>query len=127
MLAGVYGERTCYTVGHKRWTATGMLLVVALVTLVGCHGDGHAHAHAHATAIDELDREGKEIKEVAIDCGSHRATSCAECTQGNGMAWCSGDCVWIVRSGSVEGSCATRAEVCASPAHLRECTNPSSL
>jgi len=33
-----------------------------------------------------------------VSCGAHRATTCAECPQGNGAAWCNGACVW--KSGS---------------------------
>lgn len=27
-------------------------------------------------------------------CGSHRADSCGECSQGNGAGWCNGNCHW---------------------------------
>jgi len=30
-----------------------------------------------------------------VSCGGHYASSCAECPQGNGAAWCNGDCIWI--------------------------------
>ena len=30
-----------------------------------------------------------------VTCGGHTAPSCAECPQGHGAAWCSGDCVWF--------------------------------
>jgi len=29
-----------------------------------------------------------------VTCGGHKAKTCAECPQGNGADWCSGDCVW---------------------------------
>ena len=29
-----------------------------------------------------------------MSCGGHYATSCQECPQGNGAAWCNGDCNW---------------------------------
>merc|ERR1711933_662070 len=30
-----------------------------------------------------------------VSCGGHDASSCAECPQGNGAAWCNGDCIWV--------------------------------
>jgi hypothetical protein len=30
-----------------------------------------------------------------VSCGGHYASSCAECPQGNGAAWCNGECIWI--------------------------------
>jgi len=30
-----------------------------------------------------------------VSCGNHYAPSCAECPQGNGAAWCNGECSWI--------------------------------
>ena len=29
-----------------------------------------------------------------ISCGNHEANSCSECPQGNGEAWCNGECQW---------------------------------
>lgn len=29
-----------------------------------------------------------------VSCGGHTANSCEECPQGNGAAWCNGDCKW---------------------------------
>ena len=29
-----------------------------------------------------------------VNCGGHIASSCSECSQGNGAAWCNGDCFW---------------------------------
>ena len=29
-----------------------------------------------------------------VSCGNHKAESCFECPEGNGQAWCNGDCVW---------------------------------
>lgn len=29
-----------------------------------------------------------------VSCGQHNATSCSECPQGKGRAWCNGDCQW---------------------------------
>jgi len=31
----------------------------------------------------------------SVSCGAHYAPSCADCPQGNGAAWCNGDCKWI--------------------------------
>ncbi|KAL7536421.1 hypothetical protein ACHAXR_008253, partial [Thalassiosira sp. AJA248-18] len=35
-------------------------------------------------------------KDFLLDysCGNHRSSTCAECPQGNGAAWCNGDCEW---------------------------------
>jgi len=30
-----------------------------------------------------------------VSCGGHRAADCASCPQGNGAAWCNGDCQWL--------------------------------
>lgn len=35
-----------------------------------------------------------------VSCGGHTASSCFECPQGNGEAWCNGECEW--RDGSCE-------------------------
>ena len=29
-----------------------------------------------------------------VSCGNHHAATCAKCPQGNGKAWCNGDCTW---------------------------------
>merc|ERR1712048_242604 len=29
-----------------------------------------------------------------VSCGGHFAPTCAECPQGNGAAWCNGECIW---------------------------------
>ena len=31
---------------------------------------------------------------LGVSCGSHEASSCQECTQGNGASLCNGDCIW---------------------------------
>ena len=31
---------------------------------------------------------------LSVSCGGHVADSCLECPQGNGAAWCNGDCQW---------------------------------
>jgi len=35
------------------------------------------------------------VKKEEVSCGGHKANNCACCPQGNGAAWCSGECVWI--------------------------------
>ena len=30
-----------------------------------------------------------------VNCGGHSASSCANCPQGKGKAWCNGDCTWL--------------------------------
>eukprot|EP00397_Hematodinium_sp_SG-2012_P054564 GEMP01065903.1.p1 GENE.GEMP01065903.1~~GEMP01065903.1.p1 ORF type:complete len:341 (+),score=59.53 GEMP01065903.1:127-1149(+) len=32
---------------------------------------------------------------VSCGGGGHRADSCVQCPQGNGAAWCNGDCAWV--------------------------------
>ena len=36
------------------------------------------------------------VEKEVISCGNHRASSCAECPQGNGASWCNGECGWTV-------------------------------
>lgn len=43
--------------------------------------------------IYELTIESSVV--TSVSCGNHRATSCPECPQGHGAAWCNGDCEWI--------------------------------
>ena len=31
---------------------------------------------------------------MAVVCGGHSAATCADCPQGNGAAWCNGECRW---------------------------------
>jgi len=33
--------------------------------------------------------------QITVNCGGHRASSCAQCPQGNGQWWCNGECSWI--------------------------------
>ena len=35
-----------------------------------------------------------ESKAKRVSCGNHMASSCADCPQGNGAAWCNGECSW---------------------------------
>jgi len=43
----------------------------------------------------------KTITETKVSCGSHEASTCAECPQGNGAGWCNGDCEWSNVNGGV--------------------------
>jgi len=38
-----------------------------------------------------------------VSCGGHRAATCSECPQGNGSAWCNGDCKWDSSTDSCVG------------------------
>jgi len=38
-----------------------------------------------------------------VNCGNNEANSCAECPQGNGAAWCNGECEWL------NGKCTLKA------------------
>uniref|UniRef100_A0A7S2IBL4 Glycosyl transferase family 1 domain-containing protein n=1 Tax=Helicotheca tamesis TaxID=374047 RepID=A0A7S2IBL4_9STRA len=38
--------------------------------------------------------EAKLPRAPDVLCGAHRAPSCRDCPQGNGAAWCNGECVW---------------------------------
>ena len=40
---------------------------------------------------------------LSVSCGGHRASSCNECPQGNGAAWCNGDCQWNTGSCRLKG------------------------
>ena len=42
---------------------------------------------------------------VDISCGNHQASTCSECPQGNGAAWCNGVCTWS------DGKCIHMADV----------------
>lgn len=33
-------------------------------------------------------------RRLNVSCGGHYASNCANCPQGNGAAWCNGDCTW---------------------------------
>ena len=44
-----------------------------------------------ATADVPQERVGRHLD---VSCGAHFASTCSECPQGNGAAWCNGDCVW---------------------------------
>ena len=43
----------------------------------------------------------KNSNEKKVSCGNHRASSCAECPQGNGAVWCNGECEWSDENGGV--------------------------
>lgn len=42
--------------------------------------------------INLTGRIGKD--KPTVSCGGHEASSCELCPQGNGAAWCNGDCIW---------------------------------
>jgi len=48
--------------------------------------------------------EDTSVKEE-VSCGNHEASSCAECTQGNGASWCNGECEWTYSEDG--GKCTT--------------------
>merc|ERR1712193_25117 len=41
--------------------------------------------------------------DLTVNCGGHKAASCKDCPQGNGAAWCNGDCTW--KSTLFSGEC----------------------
>ena len=56
---------------------------------------------------EEVDKGSEEARSKdtsvkdTVSCGNHRASSCAECPQGNGASWCNGDCEWLNVKGGV--------------------------
>jgi len=38
-----------------------------------------------------------------VNCGGHTAQICEQCPQGNGAAWCNGDCTWSDARQTCEG------------------------
>jgi len=42
-------------------------------------------------------------------CGAHRAENCEKCPQGNGKAWCNGDCTWDQGGSSKPAACVPKA------------------
>jgi hypothetical protein len=64
---------------------------------------------------------------AAVSCGGHSASTCAECPQGNGAAWCNGECHWDdASSGCVEG-CAQHAASAQCVAPLCEWMTPTAV
>jgi len=54
--------------------------------------------HGHNTwALCQRSKAPKpeKKKKEEVSCGGHKANNCACCPQGNGAAWCRGDCVWL--------------------------------
>ena len=39
---------------------------------------------------------------ASVSCGGHSALTCDLCPQGNGAAWCNGDCLWNVADSSCQ-------------------------
>ena len=56
------------------------------------------------------EKDNEKPKSEEVSCGGHKAKDCESCPQGNGAAWCNGDCVWeeaskkCVKKGSVTPS-----------------------
>jgi len=46
-----------------------------------------------------------KFAKASVSCGNHPAPSCGECPQGNGAAWCNGDCTWRNGQCVEKGSC----------------------
>jgi len=44
--------------------------------------------------LSSVKARSASLRRLAVSCGGHYASSCAECPQGNGAAWCNGDCTW---------------------------------
>ena len=53
----------------------------------------------------------------SVNCGNHAASSCSACPNGNGAAWCNGDCYWsnnqcLLATGPVVRCGGTTAATC---------------
>lgn len=48
---------------------------------------------------------GFQMAGAMVDCGGHFANACTECPDGNGYAWCNGDCVWTTSPFDTTGQC----------------------
>eukprot|EP00591_Stephanopyxis_turris_P000556 CAMPEP_0195507622 /NCGR_PEP_ID=MMETSP0794_2-20130614/1032_1 /TAXON_ID=515487 /ORGANISM="Stephanopyxis turris, Strain CCMP 815" /LENGTH=446 /DNA_ID=CAMNT_0040634367 /DNA_START=117 /DNA_END=1454 /DNA_ORIENTATION=- len=49
---------------------------------------------------------GLSISKANVSCGGHSASACSNCPQGNGAAWCNGDCSWV------NNQCVQTAKTC---------------
>ena len=47
-----------------------------------------------AELIQKVESAMVRKQESQVVCGSHKAATCQQCPQGNGEAWCNGDCAW---------------------------------
>merc|ERR1711874_109074 len=73
---------------------------------------------------------GTTTTPTLVGCGDHVASTCSECPQGRGEAWCNGDCVWsreecVARVGVLCTSredCSTD-EACAMMGGVKRCLN----
>jgi len=55
----------------------------------------HNGRYCSGTAVDETTRScNSGYNQQSVNCGQHRADSCAACPQGHGKGWCNGVCVW---------------------------------
>ena len=72
-------------------------------TCVDCpQGNGASWCNGDCTWITDQCTEtlttgaiSSTISTISLSCGSHYASSCEDCPQGHGAAWCNGDCNWI--------------------------------
>ena len=69
-----------------------------VLTLYFAHMTGASaqnHLRESATSLTDLHRRTSSQDSSPISCGGHEAATCADCPQGNGAAWCNGDCLWM--------------------------------
>ena len=64
---------------------------------------------------------------AAVSCGGHSASTCAECPQGNGAAWCNGECRWDDASSGCAAGCAQHAASAQCVAPLCEWMTPTAV
>jgi polypeptide N-acetylgalactosaminyltransferase len=50
--------------------------------------------HPWYNLIQQEKEPKSNATENSVSCGQHRALNCQLCPQGNGKAWCNGDCTW---------------------------------
>lgn len=65
----------------------------------GCLTASHKSELDFLTCKDKCDKMDAADMSASswghVSCGNHDADSCEECPQGNGGAWCHGDCEWV--------------------------------
>ena len=59
---------------------------------------------------------GREVTAEVV-CGGHNAATCADCPQGNGAAWCNGECRWDTSTSQCREGCSviTSTTLCVAP------------
>eukprot|EP00931_Biecheleriopsis_adriatica_P055344 TRINITY_DN32696_c0_g1_i1.p1 TRINITY_DN32696_c0_g1~~TRINITY_DN32696_c0_g1_i1.p1 ORF type:complete len:886 (+),score=161.90 TRINITY_DN32696_c0_g1_i1:51-2708(+) len=57
----------------------------------------------------------------SVSCGAHWAGSCPECPQGNGQAWCNGQCTWQ------HGACKEAGAETGGQRRLRQARSPEAM